>query len=62
MEWTPKLLKLKGSNPKLVLEMFINNDYIISTNNFFIKDNISINKFVKIRQTNIYFTYKHIMK
>ena len=48
MEWTPKLIKLNGSNPKLVLQMFLNNGYRISTKNFLLKDNISLKKLIKL--------------
>ena len=62
LEFSPSALRLKGSNPKLVLKMFINNRYSISTKNFLLKDNISLKKLLKVKQINIYLTYNIFLK
>ena len=62
MEFIPNSLKLFGSNPKLVLEIFVNNGYSISTKNFFLKDNISLEQLIKVKIINIYLTYNLFLK
>ena len=62
MEWNPKLVKQRGSDPKLFLEMFENNGYKISIKNFFINDNTSVEELIKVKQINIFLTYQKILK
>lgn len=61
MEWIPKYLKIKGTDPKLLLEIFKNNGYQLSITDFLSKQYISINKLLKISGTNIYMTYASIL-
>lgn len=53
MEWIPKYLKLKGTNPKSLLEIFKNNGYKFSITNFINNQYISIDKILKIRRSTI---------
>ena len=52
MEWKPKLMKLKGSEPKSFLKMFENNGYKISKKDFLSKQYHSVDQLLKEEQTN----------
>ena len=62
IEWTPKLIKRKGTDPRLFLEMFVKNGYKISIKNFLSKKYISIESLLHIEQTNIYIVYEPMLK
>ena len=62
MEFTPIYLRMKGTEPKLFLEMFQNNGYKISINGFFTKQYCSIEQLINEKQKNIYIIYKDFLK
>lgn len=57
LEWTPFLLKQKGTDPKSLLELFINNGYKISKIDFLSKQYCSIDELLNVFQINIYIIY-----
>ena len=57
LEFTPRLLESKGTNPKLFLELFENNGYKISIKDFLSKDYCQIEELIKKEQINIYIVY-----
>ena len=57
LEFTPRLLKSKGTDPKLFLELFENNGYKISIKDFLSKDYCQIEELMKKDQINIYIVY-----
>lgn len=57
MEWTPDLMKEKGSDPKLFLEMLENNGYKISKKDFLSKQFTPLEELLKEKETNIYLIY-----
>ena len=57
LEFSPRLLKLKGTDPKIFLEMFENNGYKISKKDFLSREYCSINELLKENQKNIYIVY-----
>ena len=56
-----KYLKLKGTNPKSLLEIFKNNGYKFRITNFINNQYISIDKILKIRRSTIYMTHSNIL-
>lgn len=57
MEWSPDLIMLKGSDPKLFLEMLENNGYKISKEDFLSKQFIPLEQLLKETKINIYIIY-----
>ena len=57
MEWTPDIMRAKGSDPKLFLEILENNGYKISRKDFLSKQYTPIEELLKERETNIYLIY-----
>lgn len=62
MEWTPRLLKLKGTDPKSLLQIFENNGYKISTKDFLSKKYCSPEKLLNESQKNIYIVYTKFLE
>ena len=62
MEWTPRLLKLKGTDPKSLLQIFENNGYKISTKDFLSKKYCSQEKLLDVLQINIYIVYTKFLE
>ena len=60
LEFAPKLLKLKGTDPKLLLELFEKNGYKISTKDFLSKQYCSIENLIDGKSRNIYIVYNKI--
>ena len=57
MEWTPKVIKEKGTEPRSFLVMLENNGYKISKIGFLSKKYISIEELINQNQLNIYIIY-----
>ena len=57
IEFTKDYLKMQGTEPKELLEIFKLNGYLISTTNFFSKSYLSIKKILKLKATNLYLVY-----
>ena len=57
MEWTPSLVRLKGTDPKIFLEIFDNNGYKISIKDFLSKEYCSVDQLLNKNQINIYIIY-----
>jgi hypothetical protein len=53
---------MQGTNPKSLLEIFINNGYSISTHNFFSKSYSSIEDLLKVSVTNLYIVYTKFLE
>ena len=62
MEFTPRLLRKKGTEPKDLLEMFEKNGYKISEHNFLSQEYSSIEELIYKPQTNIYISYENFIK
>ena len=62
MEWSPDLLRLKGSDPKVFLQMLENNGYKISKKDFLNKQFIPFDQLVNGNQTNIYIIYTKFLE
>ena len=62
MEWTPDLMKVKGSDPKLFLEMLENNGYKISIKDFLSKQFSSMEQLLKEKEINIYIIYTKFLE
>ena len=45
---------MQGTDPKVLLEIFINNGYLISTKDFWSKSYSSIESILKIKRCNLY--------
>lgn len=61
IEFAPKRLKSFGTNPKKLLEMFVNNGYKINLLNFFEKKMYDIKYLIK-RKRNLYIVYSPFLK
>ena len=62
MEFTPRLLKSKGTDPKSLLLIFQNNGYKISKKDFLSNEYCSIDELLNIYQINIYFVYTKFLE
>ena len=62
MEWTPDLMKVKVSDPKLFLEMLENNGYKISIKDFLSKQFSSMEQLLKEKEINIYIIYTKFLE
>ncbi len=62
LEFTPKQLIIKGTDPKLFLEMFENNGYKISKMDFLSKNYCSSKELITERKINIYIIYTQILE
>ena len=62
IEWTPKQLILKGTDPKLFLEIFENNGYKISTKDFLSKQYCNIEELLNVHKINIYIVYTKFLE
>ena len=64
LEFSPSMLKLHHSDPKQLLQLFIDNGYKISHLNFFDKNYYSIEEILKITKTQIdlYIVYSKILE
>ena len=57
IEWTPGLLRLKGTDPKTFLLIFENNGYRISTKDFLSKKYCALEELLNAHKINIYIVY-----
>ena len=62
IEFAPHFMKLQGTDPKLLLEIFENNGYKISKYDFLSKKYSSIDELLKIKSTNLYFIYSKFLE
>lgn len=62
MEWTPKALKLKGTDPELFLKLFINNGYKISKKDFLSGEYCSFDEIINIEVINLYIIYTNFLE
>ena len=53
---------MQGTDPKTLLEIFINNDYLISTYNFLSKRYSSIDDLLKISRADLYIVYSKFLE
>lgn len=61
MEWTPYLLRSKGTDPKAFFDMFERNGYKISTKDFLSKQYISSEQIANGKQLNVYIIYSSFL-
>ena len=54
IEFTPDYLKMQGTNPRELLEIFENNGYSISTVDFISKNYTTIDKIVNVTSKDLY--------
>ena len=62
MEWTPKALKLKGTDPELFLKLFINNGYKISKKDFLSGEYCSFDEIINVEVINLYIIYTNFLE
>ena len=62
MEWTPKALKLKGTDPELFLKLFINNGYKISKKDFLSGEYCSFDEIINVDVINLYIIYTNFLE
>ena len=62
MEWTPKALKLKGTDPELFLKLFINNGYKISKKDFLSGEYCSFDEIINVKVINLYIIYTNFLE
>lgn len=62
MEWSPQLLRQKGTEPRLLLEIFENNGYKLSQKGFLNKQYCLIDELLNVTQTNIYVIYSKFIE
>ena len=62
VEFTIDYLKMQGTDPKTLLEIFINNDYLISTYNFLSKRYSSIDDLLKVSRADLYIVYSKFLE
>lgn len=62
MEFIPKMIKLRGTDPELFLKMFENNGYKISNNNFFEKNSIPAKIVANSKPQNLYLRYQKFIE
>ena len=62
MEWTPKALKLKGTDPELFLKLFINNGYKISKKDFLSGEYCSFDEIINVAAINLYIIYTNFLE
>lgn len=62
MEWTPKALKLKGTDPELFLKLFIDNGYKISKKDFLSGEYCSFDEIINIEVINLYIIYTNFLE
>lgn len=62
MEWTPKALKLKGTDPELFLKLFINNGYKISKKDFLSGEYCSFDEIINLDVINLYIIYTNFLE
>ena len=62
VEFNIDYLKMQGTNPKSLLEIFINNGYSISLQSFFSKSYSSIEDLLKETSTNLYIVYTKFLE
>ena len=60
--YTPRVLKLHGTDPLEFLKLFENNGYKIFLNNFFDKDIIPLEKILEKRKINLYIVHSSILE
>ena len=61
-EFNIDYLKMQGTDPKTLLEIFINNDYLISTYDFLSKRYSSVDDLLKISRANLYIVYSKFLE
>ena len=62
VEFNNDYLKMQGTDPKVLLEIFINNGYLISTKDFWSKSYSSIESILKIKRCNLYIVFSNFLK
>ncbi len=62
VEFNNDYLKMQGTDPKALLEIFINNGYSISTEDFFSKSYSSIESLLKTSSVNLYIIYSKFLQ
>ena len=62
VEFNNDYLKMQGTDPKALLEIFINNGYSISTEDFFSKSYSSIESLLKTSSVNLYIVYSKFLQ
>ena len=62
VEFNNDYLKMQGTDPKALLEIFINNGYSISTVDFFSKSYSSIESLLKTTLVNLYIIYSKFLE
>ena len=62
MEWTPKALKLKGTDPEVFLKLFIDNGYKISKKDFLSGEYCSFDEIINIEVINLYIIYTNFLE
>ena len=62
MEWTPKALKLKGTDPEVFLKLFIDNGYKISKKDFLSGEYCSFDEIINVEVINLYIIYTNFLE
>ena len=62
IEFRNDYLKLKGTDPRQLLEMFVNNGYLLSLNGYFNKNYSSIDDILKSPSTDLYIVYSKFLQ
>ena len=62
VEFNNDYLKMQGTDPKVLLEIFINNGYLISTKDFWSKSYSSIESILKIKRCDLYIVFSKFLK
>ena len=62
VEFNIDYLKMQGTDPKTLLEIFINNDYLISTYNFLSKRYSSIDDLLIVSRADLYIVYSKFLE
>lgn len=62
MEWTPKALKLKGTDPEVFLKLFIDNGYKISKKDFLSGEYCSFDEIINAAAINLYIIYTNFLE
>ena len=62
IEFRNSYLKLRGTDPRKLLEMFVNNGYLLSLDGFLTKRYSSIDDILKNSSTDLYIVYSKILE
>ena len=62
IEFRNDYLKMQGTDPKEILEIFQQNDYLFSTKDFFSKKYSSIDEILKLKVTDLFIVYSNFLE